>query len=89
MEFFLLIAFLIAVIVLMSGLSRAQKEIAALHEKMEGLRRYLYEIDPQFDDERASRKAFDQGEHTLAGYDDCKLKESKQRSGKRTLDSPF
>ncbi|MGE0387523.1 MAG: hypothetical protein AB7Q97_22570 [Gammaproteobacteria bacterium] len=67
-----------------------------MHEKLDrilesfnGLREYLYEIDPQFDDERASLDAFENRESAFSGLDDIKLKAEKRQSGKRTLNTAF
>jgi len=58
-------------------------------ETFDGLRDYLYEIDPQFDDERESRRAFENNESMLAGMSDMELIRRKQQEGKRTLNTPF
>ena len=70
--------------------------LRAVHDKLDfvlesfnGLREYLYEIDPQFDDERLARSAFLNDEHTFAGMDDIQLLRKKQTEGKRTLNTPF
>jgi len=57
-------------------------------EEFNGLRQYLYEIDPQFDDERTSDEAVSEGEFLL-GLDDINLLKSKRASGKRTLNTRF
>lgn len=58
-------------------------------EAFNGLRDYLYEIDPQFDDERRTREAFLNSEHVFAGADDSALLKRKREEGKRTLTTPF
>jgi hypothetical protein len=58
-------------------------------EAMNGLREYLYEIDPQFEDERRSRLAFENAESILSGQNDMELTARKKRNGKRTLDTNF
>lgn len=53
-------------------------------EELGGLRRYLYEIDPQFDDERRANV----GDY----HADLKWRElvaTKKESGRRTLDTGF
>lgn len=60
----------------------------------DGLREYLYEIDPQFDDERESLQMLNQsldqeGGDMFAGMDDMQLTNDKERLGKRTLNTPF
>jgi hypothetical protein len=60
-----------------------------------GLQKYLYEIDPQFDDERESRKRFEEhvsapnSNDIFAGMDDMELIREKEKNGKRTLSTPF
>jgi hypothetical protein len=64
-------------------------------EQFNGLRNYLYEIDPQFDDERESNARFDEhmsdsnSNDLFAGMNDMELIRKKQKSGKRTLNTPF
>ena len=58
-------------------------------ETFDGLRDYLYEIDPQFDDERESRRAFENNESMFAGMSDMELIRRKQQEGKRTLNTQF
>jgi len=58
-------------------------------ESFDGLRHYLYEIDPQFDDERESQRAFDAGDSMFSGMDDLQLVRAKEASGKRTLNTPL
>lgn len=67
-----------------------------VHDKLDlvleafgGLRDYLYEIDPQFDDERESRKAFENDESTFAGMNDMELIKRKKQEGRRTLNTSF
>lgn len=60
-----------------------------------GLREYLYEIDPQFDDERESEHRFQthmankDSSDFMSGMYDSELIESKEKAGKRTLNTPF
>lgn len=72
-----------------SRLRRVHQKLDALLESFDGLREYLYEIDPQFDDERQSREAFENNESVFSGMDDMKLRKQKEREGKRTLITPF
>jgi hypothetical protein len=67
-----------------------------VHDKLDlvleafgGLRDYLYEIDPQFNDERESRKAFENDESTFAGMNDMELIRRKMEEGRRTLNTSF
>jgi hypothetical protein len=70
-------------------LKRVHEKLDRLMESFDGLRDYLYEIDPQFDDERESRRAFNNSESMLAGLNDSKLQRQKEASSKRTLRTPF
>lgn len=60
-----------------------------------GLREYLYEIDPQFDDERESSDRFKEhmsapdSNDMFAGMNDMELIREKEKAGKRTLNTPF
>lgn len=78
------------------------ERLKAVHAKLDtvldqfnGLREYLYEIDPQFDDERESSERFeghmsDPGSNDmLAGMNDMELIREKEKAGKRTLVTPF
>lgn len=58
-------------------------------ETFDGLRDYLYEIDPQFDDEREARSAFENNESMYAGMNDMELIRQKKNEGKRTLNTPL
>lgn len=58
-------------------------------DALEGLRAYLYEIDPQFDDERESSRAFENGESMFSGMDDMEIIRKKEREGRRTLNTSF
>jgi hypothetical protein len=66
-----------------------------ISEEFNGLRQYLYEIDPQFDDERKAEKRFEQhmsapdGNDTFAGMDLNGMIRQKEAAGKRTLNTPF
>jgi hypothetical protein len=71
------------------------ERLKAVHEKLdrtinafEGLRDYLYEIDPQFDDEREIAIEIGEG-GMFAQYDEIKLIKQKQANGQRTLNSSF
>lgn len=68
-----------------------------VHEKLdrtlaelEGLREYLYELDPQFDDERALLADLHDGAgKTFAGMEHMELIKRKEAEGTRTLTTPF
>lgn len=64
-------------------------------DQFNGLREYLYEIDPQFDDERQAKERFEEHMSTpgsneiCAGMNDMELIREKKTAGKRTLNTPF
>jgi uncharacterized membrane protein len=70
-------------------LKHVHEKLDRVFEAFDGLRDYLYEIDPQFDDERESHKAFENGESMFAGMDDMELIRRKGQDGKRTLNTPL
>jgi hypothetical protein len=69
-------------------LRHVHKKLDSVLEEFNGLREYLYEIDPQFDDERASADEVTKGAF-LSEMDDMKLLDSKRAAGKRTLNTPL
>lgn len=69
-------------------LKSVHQKLDQLGENFNGLRQYLYEIDPQFDDERAARRSFERGD-LFAGMDDLTLTRRKTEEGRRTLDTPL
>lgn len=78
-------------------LRRIEDAQARTLRALDGLRSYLYEIDPQFDDERAllarpaptSDDDDDEGGPSLSGLALLELREEKAAAGKRTLASGF
>jgi len=64
-----------------------------IDEMFDGLREYLYENDPQFDDERNLLDLVLMSEKDKAnffsGMDHMELIKQKKSKGKRTLNSPF
>ena len=70
-------------------LKRVHDKLDRITEAFDGLRQYLYEIDPQFDDERESHLAFENKESMFAGMNDMELVRRKEKEGKRTLNTPF
>ena len=76
-------------------LKAIHKKLDYLLDNFQGLREYLYEIDPQFNDERESKKRFfdhmsdPEGNDMFSGMDDMELISEKEKTGKRTLDTPF
>jgi hypothetical protein len=73
---------------LANELKRVNDKLDKVLEQFDGLREYLYEIDPQFDDEREASQALEAGE-SLAGMDDLKLQTRKESEGQRTLNTPL
>lgn len=76
-------------------LKAVHKKLDSLSDNFNGLREYLYEIDPQFDDERESRDRFNehmadtQSEDMFAGMNHMELIREKEKIGKRTLNTRF
>ena len=70
-------------------LKRVHEKLDRVLEAFDGLRNYLYEIDPQFDDERESQRAFENNESMFSGMNDLELIRRKEEEGKRTLNTPF
>jgi hypothetical protein len=76
-------------------LKAVHKKLDRLSENFNGLREYLYEIDPQFNDERESRDRFNEhmadpeNKDMFAGMNDMELIREKEKMGKRTLQTPF
>ena len=76
-------------------LKSVHAKLDAVLDQFNGLREYLYEIDPQFDDERESRQRFEKhmsdssSGNMFAGMDDIELNREKEKAGKRTLDTLF
>jgi hypothetical protein len=70
-------------------LKQANKKLDRLQQAFEGLREYLYEIDPQFDDERRSQHDFEYNEAIFSGMKETELQRRKRQAGKRTLVTPF
>jgi hypothetical protein len=78
------------------------ERLKSVHAKLDSvldhfncLRVYLYEIDPQFDDERESSERFEAHMATpdsndlFAGGNNMELIRKKEKAGKRTLNTPF
>ena len=74
------------------------ERLKAVHEKLDlvlenfnGLREYLYEIDPQFDDERSLLSGLwsDESGTSLAGKHHMDAVNEKKKNGYRTLKSRF
>jgi hypothetical protein len=69
------------------------KKLDQIREQFSGLRDYLYEIDPQFDDERRLLAELNESLETksvsFAGMNHMELERRKQQQGRRTLNSPF
>ena len=69
-------------------LREVHRKLDSVLEQFNGLREYLYEIDPQFDDERASDEEVSEGT-PFSAINDMELLERKRAEGKRTLFTPF
>lgn len=70
-------------------LKHVHKKLDRVLDAFDGLRDCLYEIGPQFDDERQSSIAFENDESMFAGMNDLELIRKKEQSGKRTINTPF
>lgn len=70
-------------------LDRVHKKLDQILQAFEGLRTYLYEQDPQFEDERSARRAFQNGNSMFSGADDMELGRRKRAEGRRTLNTMF
>lgn len=74
-------------------LKRAEAKTEELSRMMLGLQQYLYEIDPQFDDERALLSELDESLDdnglTFSGMAHMELVRAKERTGRRTLNTSF
>ncbi len=74
-------------------LKLVHQKLDQVFENFNGLREYLYEIDPQFDEERALLgELFESVENktmSFAGMEHMELTKRKQEQGLRTLDSSF
>ena len=68
---------------------RLDDRVSAIHEQFAGLRDYLYENDPQFDDERSLEDHSVDGGDAWAGKDLHDLRLEKESRGQRTLSSRF
>lgn len=76
------------------------ERLKLVHQKLDfvldnfnGLREYLYEIDPQFDEERRLmielHESLDTGKLSFAGKEHMDLTKEKKERGYRTLQSSF
>jgi len=70
-------------------LERVHERLNVILEQFDGLREYLYEIDPQFDDERQLLDEFQRSlkaepSFSFAGMHHTELIEEKKQRGKRT-----
>jgi hypothetical protein len=74
-------------------LQRVHKKLDTILEQFDGLRRYLYEKDPQFDDERELlaelHEAVATNAPSFAGMNHMELTKQKEQQGRRTLHTPF
>ena len=72
------------------------KKLDRVLDEFNGLREYLYEIDPQFDDERKTTQDFLDADNTgstfnasFSAMDGIALRKQKKEQGKRTLSTRF
>lgn len=74
-------------------LKELEKKNTQTLEELQSLKNYLYEIDPQFDDERRLQRELDEsvanGTSSLAGAALAELVETKESEGRRTLSTPL
>jgi hypothetical protein len=74
-------------------LQHVHKKLDSILEQFDGLRRYLYEIDPQFDNERELlgelMESVSEGTVSFGGMNLMELRKQKEKQGRRTLDSPW
>ncbi|MFM5895597.1 MAG: hypothetical protein ACKOQM_14360 [Novosphingobium sp.] len=71
-------------------LAKLHQKFDALFEQLNGLREYLYEIDPQFDEERQALESFMSGSGGLmAGAAHNELMRERHEAGRRTLNTGF
>jgi hypothetical protein len=74
-------------------LRKVHDKLDRVLEQFDGLRVYLYERDPQFDDERQLFEDFNEaqekGTMSFAGKDHLDLIRKKESQGRRTLNTPL
>jgi hypothetical protein len=74
-------------------LERVHKKLDVILDQFNGMRQYLYEKDPQFDDERELLAELNESPETkavsFAGMNHMELTKRKKEQGRRTLNSPF
>ena len=75
-------------------LKHVHEKLDRVLETFDGLREYLYEIDPQFDEERQLLKGLHEslegkGTSMFAGMNHMELTRQKEKEGRRTLNTPL
>ena len=76
-------------------LKSVHAKLDSVLDQFNGLRKYLYEIDPQFDDQRESSERCEEhmsapdSNDMFSGMNDMELIREKEKAGKRTLNTPF
>lgn len=70
-------------------LRAVENKLDLVLRNFDGLRQYLYEIDPQFDDERQSNADLEDEHNLFAPMNDMELLSRKRATGRRTLDTCF
>jgi hypothetical protein len=78
------------IVSLRERVKRMEKKVDLILQNFDGLRLYLYEIDPQFEDERQSENRMnDPLSDPVAAHKDFELIEGKEAAGKRTRSTTF
>lgn len=70
-------------------LEHVHKKLDKILDQFNGLREYLYEIDPQFDDERRLLTELNENLSSFSGMHHMDLVKEKERRGRRPLNSSF
>ena len=70
-------------------LRKVETKLDEVLRNFEGLRQYLYEIDPQFNDERESNTDMEDERNLFAPMNDMELLDRKAAEGRRTLNTSF
>jgi hypothetical protein len=72
-----------------AALKKVHHKLDLVLEAFDGLREYLYEIDPQFSDERDAHAELNKPNNLMSGIDDIELLKRKKETGRRTLTTSF
>lgn len=89
----IIILLAIALVISFFTIAKLEKNIATLSKELQVIKQRVIDIDPQFDDERALQKRFNEeyerDKNTLSGMAHSDLITKKQAEGKPTLFNPF